>query len=86
MIMSFTYHKQKELKTRFFERVLRWEWFYNTKRFHSTIGMTPYEKLCCYVKLPKNVSLFPVMNLDEMSDFIKLYFKSFPFTQLDTIS
>jgi len=26
--------------------------------------------------LPKNVSLFPIMNLDEMTDLIKLYFKN----------
>jgi len=68
--------ERTENKQDFFERALRWEWFYNTKRFHSTIGMTPYEKLCCYVKLPKNVSLFPIMNLDEMTGLIKLYFKN----------
>ncbi len=37
--------------------------------------MTPYEKLSSYVKLPKDVTLFPIMNLDEITDLIKLYFK-----------
>jgi len=66
-----------ESKEEFFDRGLRWEWFYNTKRIHSTIGMTPYKKLCSHLKVPKESCLFPVMNLDNMTSLIQTYFKNF---------
>ena len=36
----------------FYERAWRWEMYYNLRRYHSTIGRTPYEKLRGYYPLP----------------------------------
>jgi len=67
----------KDLKE-FLYRGLRWEWFYNIKRFHSGIGKTPYQKLCGYGKFPKKIVLFPIMVLDKM---IHIFDIIFPETQ-----
>ncbi len=67
----------KDLKE-FLYRGLRWEWFYNIKRFHSGIGKTPYKKLCEYGKFPKKIVLFPIMVLDKM---IHIFDIIFPETQ-----
>ncbi len=61
----------------FYFRALRWEFMYNTKRHHSTLGMTPFRKLTMERKIPKLVALFPVMQLEKLTD---LYFKLFPQT------
>ncbi len=39
--------------------------------------MTPYEKLCKDYKLPDEICLFPVINLDEIPDILNSYFKNF---------
>jgi len=61
----------------FYFRALRWEFMYNTKRHHSTLGMTPFRKLTMERKISKLVALFPVMQLEKLTD---LYFKLFPQT------
>lgn len=66
-----------ESKEEFFWRLLRWEWIYNRKRYHKTIEMTPYEKLCNYYKLPEEICLFPVVNLDNITEILTTYFKNF---------
>ncbi len=62
----------------FFWRAMRWQWVYNTKRIHSTIGMTPYRKLLQYRNIPKYIALFPVMNLDRMIDLLYIFFPKGP--------
>ena len=59
----------------FYFRALRWEFMYNTKRHHSTLGMTPFRKLSMERKISKLVALFPVMQLEKLTD---LYPKLFP--------
>ncbi|MBC7361652.1 MAG: transposase, partial [Candidatus Aminicenantes bacterium] len=59
----------------FYFRALRWQFMYNTLRHHSTLGMTPYKKLRMETKLPKLIALFPVVQLDKLTD---LYMKLFP--------
>lgn len=59
----------------FFFRAQKWEFMYNTRRVHSTLGMTPFEKLQSQMKLPRQVALFPVMQLDKLTD---LYSTLFP--------
>jgi len=54
-----------------------WEFMYNTKRHHSTLGMTPFKKLTMERKTSRLVALFPVMQLKKLTD---LYFKLFPQT------
>ncbi|MCM8810536.1 MAG: transposase, partial [Candidatus Omnitrophica bacterium] len=68
-----------ESKEEFICRMIRWEWMYNTKRIHLGIGMTPYQKLCESKRLPKQVCLFPVVNLDNMIPLLEIYFKNFSF-------
>ncbi len=51
----------------FYERAWRWEMYYNLRRYHSTIGRTPYEKLRSYYPLPEVVTIFPIKRLDEIS-------------------
>ena len=58
----------------FFWRPMRWQWVYNIKRKHSTINMTPMEKLLCYKKFPKYVAIFPVMNLDNFRSDLQIFF------------
>jgi transposase len=58
----------------FFWRAMRWQWVYNTKRRHSTIQMTPMEKLLSYRKVPKYVAIFPVTNLDTFGGNIDIFF------------
>ena len=63
----------KDLKE-FLFRALKWQWVYNTIRFHSGIGMTPFKKLSRYVKLSKKIALFPVMVLDNMIPIVNFFF------------
>ncbi|MCR4397072.1 MAG: hypothetical protein NUW07_10135, partial [Candidatus Saccharicenans sp.] len=56
-------------------RALRWQFMYNTKRHHSTLGMTPFRKLRMERNLSKLVALFPVIQLEKLTD---LYPKLFP--------
>ena len=58
----------------FFWRAMRWQWVYNTKRRHSTIQMTPMEKLLTFKKVPKYVAIFPVTNLDTLGANINIFF------------
>ncbi|MGB4705424.1 MAG: hypothetical protein WBI18_10185 [Candidatus Saccharicenans sp.] len=48
---------------------------YNTRRYHSTLGMTPYRKLRTQMQISKQVALFPVIQLEKLTD---LYPKLFP--------
>lgn len=50
----------------FMFRAMRWQYFYNTIRFHSGIGMKPFEKLCRYGNFSKKIALFLDMILDKM--------------------
>lgn len=50
--------------TEFMFRAVRWQYVYNMIRFHSGIGMRPFEKLTKYGKFSKNIVIFPVMILD----------------------
>jgi len=59
----------------FYFRALRWQFMYNTRRHHSTLGMTPYRKLRTQMQISKQVALFPVIQLDKLID---LYQKLFP--------
>jgi len=61
----------------FYFRALRWQFMYNTKRHHSTLGMTPYRKLSMERKISQLVALFPVIQLEKLTD---LYPKLFPQT------
>jgi hypothetical protein len=61
----------------FYFRALKWEFMYNTKRHHPTLGMTPFRKLTMERKISKLVALFPVVQLEKLID---LYFKIFPQT------
>jgi transposase len=58
----------------FFLRAMRWQWVYNTVRIHSAIEMTPYRKLLQYMRMPKYIALFPVMDLDRMIDIFQIFF------------
>ena len=58
----------------FFWRAMRWQWVYNTKRRHSTIMMTPMQKLLSYRKVPKYGAIFPIMNLDTIGANMHLFF------------
>lgn len=58
----------------FFWRAMRWEWVYNTKRTHSTINMTPIQKLLSYKKVPKYAAVFPVMNLNILGSNTQIFF------------
>jgi putative transposase len=58
----------------FFWRAMRWQWVYNTKRNHSTIKMTPMEKLLSYREVPKYASVFPVMNLEAIGTNLQIFF------------
>jgi hypothetical protein len=53
---------------------MRWQWVYNTVRIHSAIEMTPYRKLLQYMRMPKYIALFPVMDLDRMIDIFQIFF------------
>ena len=64
----------------FYFRALRWQFMYNTRRYHSTPGMTPYRKLRTEMQISKQVALFPVIQLEKLTD---LYQKLFP--SLDTM-
>ncbi|MGB4705078.1 MAG: helix-turn-helix domain-containing protein [Candidatus Saccharicenans sp.] len=59
----------------FYFRALRWQFMYNTRRHHSTLGMTPYRKLRTQRQISKQVALFPVIQLEKLTD---LYQKLFP--------
>ncbi|MDI6698286.1 MAG: hypothetical protein QME85_05050 [Candidatus Saccharicenans sp.] len=48
---------------------------YNTRRHHSTLSMTPYRKLRTQIKISNQVALFPVIQLEKLTD---LYQKLFP--------
>ena len=63
----------KDLKE-FLFRAIRWQWVYNTIRFHSSLNTTPYKKLLEYYKLPKKIALFPVMILDKMLNILDVFF------------
>jgi len=63
----------KDLKD-FLFRAVRWQWVYNTIRFHSSLNMTPYKELLEYCKIPKKIALFPVMILDEMVNILDAFF------------
>ena len=58
----------------FLFRAIRWQWVYNTIRFHSSLNTTPYKKLLEYCKIPKKIALFPVMILDEMVNILDVFF------------
>lgn len=55
---------------------MRWQWVYNTKRKHSTINMTPRQKLLSYRPVPKYTAIFPVTNLDTIGAHIEIFFPS----------
>ncbi len=59
----------------FYFRALRWQFMYNTLRYHSTLGMTPFKKLRMERECSKLVAFFPMMQLDKLTD---LYQKLFP--------
>jgi len=59
----------------FYFRALRWQFMYNTRRYHSTLGMTPYRKLRTQMTISKQVALFPVIQLEKLTG---LYQKLFP--------
>ena len=61
----------------FYFRALSWQFMYNTLRHHSTLGMTPYRKLRMEQKLSQPVALFPVIQLEKLTE---LYPKLFPQT------
>ncbi|MGB4704764.1 MAG: hypothetical protein WBI18_06790 [Candidatus Saccharicenans sp.] len=52
----------------FYFRALRWQFMYNTRRYHSTPGMTPQRKLRTQMKISKQVALFPVIQLEKLTD------------------
>ena len=58
----------------FLFRAMRWQWVYNTIRFHSSISATPYEKLLQYGIFPKKIALFPVMILDKTVNILDVFF------------
>ena len=58
----------------FFWRAMRWQWVYNMRRKHSTIEMTPMEKLLSYREMPKYASVFPVMNLETIGTNLQMFF------------
>ena len=59
----------------FYVRAWRWEMYYNYYRHHSTIKMTPFEKLRSYYPLPKMFSLFPLKKLDKLKATLYFYNK-----------
>ncbi len=59
----------------FYFRALRWEFMYNTNRHHSTLGMTPLRKLWMERKVTKLIALFPVIELERLTE---LYQNLFP--------
>jgi hypothetical protein len=58
----------------FFLRAMRWELMYNTKRKHSTIKITPMDKLLSYKDISKYVAIFPIMNLDILGANMQIFF------------
>lgn len=58
----------------FFFRALRWQFMYNTKRIHSALGMTPYMKLRTKIELPFEIALFPVVELEKLTDLYSILF------------
>ncbi|MEM3362608.1 MAG: integrase core domain-containing protein [Candidatus Micrarchaeia archaeon] len=64
----------------FLFRALKWQWVYNTIRFHSGIGMTPFKKLSQYVNLSKKIAIFPVVVLDNIIQIIDLFFPNIEYT------
>ena len=58
----------------FLWRALRWEFMYNTRRYHSTIRSTPYEKLRKEMVVGKYIAMFPVFILDKISTMYELFF------------
>ncbi|NPV82908.1 MAG: transposase [Candidatus Aminicenantes bacterium] len=52
----------------FYYRALRWQFVYNTKRHHSTLSMTPFQKLSLERKLQNLVAIFPVAQLEKLTD------------------
>jgi len=52
----------------FYLRALRWQFMYNTRRYHSTLGMTPYRKLRMERECSKLVAPFPVIQLEKLTD------------------
>lgn len=59
----------------FYFRALSWEFMYNTRRHYSTLRMTSFRKLRMERKISKLVALFPVIQLEKLTD---LYKKLFP--------
>ncbi|NPV83098.1 MAG: helix-turn-helix domain containing protein [Candidatus Aminicenantes bacterium] len=58
----------------FYYRALRWQFVYNTKRHHSTLSMTPFRKLSMERKISNLVAIFPVVQLEKLTDLYPILF------------
>lgn len=67
-------HLSKNRK-HFFNLALRWQYFYNTKRFHSSLNTTPFNFLLkFYPHIHKSISIFPFLCLDKLSSHPEFFF------------
>lgn len=70
---------RSQSKQEFLFRALRWLFFYNTKRFHQGISMTPFQKLKSYYPhMQYYISIFPLYPLDRPSAIPSLFSPTVP--------